>query len=145
MAYKRLLVAIDLGEQSTPIAMKAVGMAATQNAEIHLLHIIEPLSLALGSDLPLNTSSLQDEISQQSQEDITALAESAGIPINNCHISTGRPDKAIPEIAEQIDADLIIIGSHARWGLDLLLGTTTDGVVHAASCDVLAIRVDRES
>ena len=47
-------------------------------------------------------------------------------------------------MAREIGADLIVLGSHGRWGLELLLGTTTDGVVSAADCDVLAVRVDRE-
>jgi len=145
MAYKRLLVAIDLGAQSPQIALKAASMARTQQAEIHLLHIVEPLSLALGSEMPLDTSSLQEEISQQSETAINELAQSLNIPVNHCHVAAGRPDKTIPSIANEIGADLIVIGSHARWGLDLVFGTTTDGVVHAASCDVLAIRVDREN
>ncbi|HCJ39197.1 MAG TPA: universal stress protein UspA, partial [Halieaceae bacterium] len=57
----------------------------------------------------------------------------------------GRPETEIPAVARQIGADLIVLGSHGRWGLELLLGTTTDGVVSAADCDVLAIRVDRET
>ena len=145
MAYKRLLVAIDLGSQSPQITLKAASMARTQQAEIHLLHIVEPLSLALGSEMPLDTSSLQEQISQQSEAAISELAQSLNIPVNHCHVAAGRPDKTIPTIASEIGADLIVIGSHARWGLDLVFGTTTDGVVHAASCDVLAIRVDRES
>ena len=145
MVYKRLLVAIDLGSQSAQIAVKAVSIARTQQAEIHLLHIVEPLSLALGSEMPLDTSSLQEEISQQSETAITELAQSLKIPFNHCHVAAGRPDKSIPSIANDIGADLIVIGSHARWGLDLVFGTTTDGVVHAASCDVLAIRVDRDN
>jgi universal stress protein A len=47
-------------------------------------------------------------------------------------------------LAKQIGADLIVLGSHGRWGLELLLGTTTDSVLGAADCDVLAVRVDRE-
>ena len=145
MAYKRLLVAIDLGSQSPQIALKAATMARTQQAEIHLLHIVEPLSLALGSEMPLDTSSLQEEISQQSETAINELAQSLNIPVNHCYVATGRLDKTIASIASEIGADLIVIGSHARWGLDLVFGTTTDGVLHAASCDVLAIRVDREN
>ena len=49
MAYKRLLVAIDLGTASDKIAVKAASMARTQHAEIHILHIVEPLSLTYGA------------------------------------------------------------------------------------------------
>ena len=144
MAYKRLLVAIDLGIASDKIAVKAATMARTQHAEIHILHIVEPLSLTYGADLQLDTSALQPEINEQAEVHLTELAENLSIPKQHCHLASGRPEKEIPAVAREIGADLIVLGSHGRWGLELLLGTTTDGVVSAADCDVLAVRVDRE-
>ena len=43
--------------------------------------------------------------------------------------------------AEEIGADLIVVGSHGRYGLALLMGSTANGVLHGATCDVLAVRV----
>ena len=145
MAYKRLLVAIDLGTASDKIAVKAASMARTQHAEIHILHIVEPLSLTYGADLHLDTSVLQEEINEQAEIHLSSLAQSLSIPTQHCHLASGRPETEIPAVARQIGADLIVLGSHGRWGLELLLGTTTDGVVSAADCDVFAIRVDRET
>jgi universal stress protein A len=144
MAYKRLLVAIDLGIASDKISVKAAAMARTQHAEIHILHIVEPLSLTYGADLHLDTSALQQEINEQAEVHLSELAENLSIPKQHCHLASGRPEKEIPAVAREIGADLIVLGSHGRWGLELLLGTTTDGVVSAADCDVLAVRVDRE-
>ena len=144
MAYKRLLVAIDLGAASDKIAIKAATMARNQQAEIHILHIVEPLSLTYGADLHLDTSALQEDINEQAEVHLSDLAESLNIPKQHCHLAGGRPEKEIPDVAREIGADLIVLGSHGRWGLELLLGTTTDGVVSAADCDVLAVRVDRE-
>ena len=144
MAYKRLLVAIDLGMASDKIAIKAATMARTQQAEIHILHIVEPLSLTYGADLHLDTSVLQEEINEQAEVHLSHLAESLNIPKQHCHLASGRPEKEIPALAREISADLIVLGSHGRWGLELLLGTTTDGVVSAADGDLLAVRVDRE-
>ena len=144
MAYKRLLVAIDLGMASDKIAVKAATLARTQHAEIHILHIVEPLSLTYGADLHLDTSALQQEINAQAEVHLSELAENLSIPKQHCHLASGRPEKEIPAVAREIGADLIVLGSHGRWGLELLLGTTTDGVVSAADCDVLAVRVDRE-
>ena len=67
MAYKRLLVAIDLGAASDKIATKAATMARNQQAEIHILHIVEPLSLTYGADLHLDTSALQEDINEQAE------------------------------------------------------------------------------
>ena len=53
------------------------------------------------------------------------------------------PSNASPAsmLAEQLDVDLIVVGSHGRYGLALLMGSTANGVLHGASCDVLAVRV----
>jgi len=119
-------------------------MARNQQAEIHILHIVEPLSLTYGADLHLDTSALQEDINEQAEVHLSDLAENLSIPKQHCHLASGRPEKEIPDVAREIGADLIVLGSHGRWGLELLLGTTTDGVVSAADCDVLAVRVERE-
>ena len=144
MAYKRLLVAIDLGAASDKIATKAATMARNQQAEIHLVHIVEPLSLTYGVDLHLDTSELQREINEQAEVHLAELAKQLSIPTQHCHLRRGRPEHDIPTLATHIAADLIVIGSHGRWGFELLLGTTTDNVLSAADCDVLAIRVGRD-
>ena len=53
----------------------------------------------------------------------------------------GRPEVEIHTKAEEIGADLIVVGSHGRYGLALLMGSTANGVLHGATCDVLAVRV----
>jgi universal stress protein A len=95
-------------------------------------------------DLHLDTSELQEEINEQADTHLTRLAAHLNIPEQHCHLRSGRPEHEIPTLAKQIGADLIVLGSHGRWGLELLLGTTTDSVLGAADCDVLAVRVDRE-
>ena len=45
---------------------------------------------------------------------------------------------------EEAGADIIVVGSHGRHGLALLLGSTANGVLHGASCDVLAVRVGHD-
>uniref|UniRef100_UPI0035614A7D universal stress protein n=1 Tax=Zhongshania sp. TaxID=1971902 RepID=UPI0035614A7D len=54
---------------------------------------------------------------------------------------SGRPDSQIHELAKTLEVDLVIVGSHGRKGLALLLGSTANGVLHGADCDVLAVRV----
>ena len=92
MAYKRLLVAIDLGAASDKIAIKAATMARNQQAEIHILHIVEPLSLTYGADLHLDTSALQEDINEQAEVHLSDLAENLSIPNQRCHLASGRPE-----------------------------------------------------
>ena len=53
----------------------------------------------------------------------------------------GRPEVEIHAKGEELGADLIVVGSHGRYGLALLMGSTANGVLHGATCDVLAVRV----
>ena len=53
----------------------------------------------------------------------------------------GRPETEIHNTADEIGADLIVVGSHGRHGLALIFGSTANGVLHGAACDVLAVRV----
>jgi universal stress protein A len=57
------------------------------------------------------------------------------------HVAQGSTKNEITRLALELQADLIVMGSHGRHGLALLLGSTANAVLHAAPCDVLAIRV----
>jgi universal stress protein A len=53
----------------------------------------------------------------------------------------GHAATEIQRVARDLDADLIVIGTHGRHGLGLLLGSTANGVLHGVKRDVLAVRV----
>ncbi|MBB5187395.1 universal stress protein A [Zhongshania antarctica] len=142
--YRRILAAIDLSDEADAVLERAAGMAALHDADLHLLHVVEPLSLAYGGDIPMDFSEVQQQLQQQAESALGKFAQRLNIPKNQCHLLTGRPDAQIHELCESLDADLIIVGSHGRKGLALLLGSTANGVLHGAECDVLAVRVGRE-
>jgi universal stress protein A len=144
MTYKRVLVAVDLGETSANVVAKATALAQSQGADIHVAHVVEPLSITYGGDIPMDFSSIQDEIYQQATEQLSRLCATTNVPAEQQHIVIGRPESEIPEKAKELAADLIVVGSHARWGLALLLGSTADGILHGAECDVLAIRANKQ-
>lgn len=139
--YKKLLIAVDLSEDSPEVAERARGLAEGSGAELHVIHVIEPLSFAYGGDIPMDFSGIQDEIHQQATQQLAKFGETWKIPADRQYIVLGRPEVEIHEKAEEIGADLIVVGSHGRYGLALLMGSTANGVLHGASCDVLAVRV----
>lgn len=143
--YKKLIIAVDLSEDSADVAQRARGMAQGSGAELHLIHVIEPLSFAYGGDIPMDFSGIQDEIHQQATQQLARFGEQCGIAADRQHIVLGRPEVEIHSKAEEIGADLIVVGSHGRYGLALLMGSTANGVLHGASCDVLAVRVGIKS
>ena len=141
--YSKILVAVDLSEDSAMVAKRAHSVAAGINAELHVIHVIEPLSFAYGGDIPMDFSGIQDEIHQQASAQLKRFGETHEIPPERQHIVLGRPEVEIHSTAEEVGADLIVVGSHGRYGLALLMGSTANGVLHGASCDVLAVRVGK--
>ena len=142
--YNKILVAVDLSEDSAQVAQRGHAIANNNGAELHLIHVIEPLSFAYGGDIPMDFSGIQDEIHQQATQQLERFAESNGIDQQHQHIVLGRPEVEIHTTAKELGADLIVVGSHGRHGLALILGSTANGVLHGASCDVLAVRVGED-
>ena len=139
--YQRILTAIDLSDEAIPVLQRAAAMARQRQAELHLLHVVEPLSLAYGGDIPMDFSGIQEELQQQAENSLKRYADQYGIQTDNCHLLTGRPEAHIHQLSEELDCDLIVVGSHGRKGLALLLGSTANAVLHGAKCDVLSVRV----
>ena len=139
--YSKILIAVDLSEDSDQVAQRARTLAGSNDTALHLIHVIEPLSFAYGGDIPMDFSGIQDEIHQQATQQLARFGEAHNIPEDQQHIVLGRPDVEIHTKADELEADLVVIGSHGRHGLALLLGSTANGVLHGAGCDVLAVRV----
>ena len=124
--YQRILAAIDLSDETNAVLARAEAMAASDGAELHLVHVVEPLSLAYGGDIPMDFSSVQEQLQTQAEESLHQYAKRANIPTNRCHLLSGRPDSQVHELCDSLNADLIIVGSHGRKGLALLLGSTAN-------------------
>lgn len=139
--YNNILVAVDLSDEANQVAEKAARIAAQQGAQLHIVHVVEPLSFAYGGDIPIDFSTIQEEIQQQAEARLHALCNQLNLPLERLHIAFGRPENEIHLLAEKLSVDLIIVGSHGRHGFALLLGSTANGVLHGAKCDVLAMRV----
>ena len=139
--YQIILVAIDLSEDSAMIFQRARAVASGTTAQLHLIHVIEPLSFAYGGDIPMDFSGIQDEIYQQASQQLERFGTANGVDAEHRHLVMGRPEVEIHALATELDADLIVVGSHGRHGLALLMGSTANGVLHGAKRDVLAVRV----
>lgn len=140
--YQQVLVAVDLTAESKKILDKAVQVG--NGAKLHLVHVIEPLAYAYGGDIPMDLSEVQNQLQQQALQQLAQLAKPLGVPVDHQHVLIGQPTGEIHRLAEEKHADLIVVGSHGRQGLALLLGSTANGVLHGVKCDVLAVRVSSE-
>ncbi|EXJ09208.1 MULTISPECIES: universal stress protein [Nitrincola] len=139
--YNRILLAIDLSDESAQLITKAADLAKRYDAALNIIHVVEPLTFAYGGDVPMDLSTIQEQLDEHAQQKLDTLCAAIDQPVEQRHIVTGHTESEIHRVAKEINADLIVVGSHGRHGLALLLGSTANGVLHGAICDVLAIRV----
>lgn len=142
--YTHILVAVDLTDESRLIADKASMLAKQTGARISAIHVIEPINFAYGGDIPMDLTAIQDQLDEHARKKMAEFSQPYLIPEQNQHTVVGLPQNEIHRIAEEEAVDLIVVGSHGRHGLSLLLGSTANGVLHGASCDVLAVRVGQK-
>lgn len=141
MLYQRILLAVDLTDESIKVANKAAALCKSMNAELTILHVIESLNYAYGGDVPIDITDIQKQLQDTAKERMSLLEAQLDIPVQEACITQGGIESEIHRIAEEKNIDVIVVGSHGRHGLALLLGSTANGVLHGAPCDVLAVRV----
>lgn len=145
MPYQTALVAVDLTEESEQVLTRAKEVRDTQGTKLHLMSVIRPLAEIYGgmdmTVLSPDVLRLEKEAEDQAREHLEALAQEAGISSDDILLVRGNPAAEIRAQADAIGADLVIMGTHGRHGLGLLLGSTANGVLHGIGCDVLAVRI----
>ncbi|MBN1684689.1 MAG: universal stress protein [Gammaproteobacteria bacterium] len=137
--YKHILIAIDLFNHSEPVIKKAYEIAKLNGAKLSAVHVIEPLP-GIGFEM-ISSAEIEMELMKLSRQQLEKEAKKYDIPKTRQFIEFGSIKHEIIRIASENHVDLIVIGSHGRHGLNYLLGSTANGVVQSADCDVLVIRI----
>jgi len=135
-----VLLVVDLNEDSLVIGRKAQALAAALGAELALLHVVEFVPVEPMGETLMPAVTVERELLQQAQQRVGALARDLGLSGDPCRVESGNVKAEIVRVAREWAADLIILGSRERHGLSILVNFTADTVLHAAPCDVLAIR-----
>lgn len=143
--HNSILLAVDLhpayDEYTTE---RAVEFAKGQNAKLYIIHCIEPIhayGAAQGYQLILE---VEKKVEEEAHKALSELAKKYNIPAEQQIILQGPPQRVVVEQAKTLNVNLIIVGGHGRHGISLLFGSTADGIIHHAHCDVLAIRAHEE-
>ena len=144
MPYQHILVAVDLTEECDPVMHRAQKLATSSGAKLSVVHIVEPMAMAFGGDVPMDLSMLQQQQFDQARERLEKFSgKYPDVSAEHCHLAYGQPRQEIHRLAAEQQCDLIVVGSHGRHGLALLLGSTANDVLHGAPCDVLAVRLKK--
>jgi universal stress protein A len=139
--YKKLLVLLDLSEGSEQVAIAGRDLAAYSNATLSILHVVEFTPVEpLGESMML-TAQVEDDLVIRSRESLSELIRRLGLERATGRVEAGNTKAEILRVAAEEQPDLIVLGSRERHGLAILLNFTEDTVLHAAHCDVLAVRL----
>jgi universal stress protein A len=130
--YEIIICAIEASDEGKEILSKANKLAQLHNSKLFVTHTI-PYTL-----LPTD---YQKELKENILPEIEAITSSLGIPQNNVTIKFGKPYEQICMLAEKKNADLIILGTHSKKGINALIGSTANAVANYAKCDVSLIKI----
>lgn len=145
--YRHILLALDFSEPENCVIKKARQLAETFRAKLSIIHVLDNIpmpDMAYGTKIPLEENS-RDELLESEKLKFKQIADDLGVSAACRWMVWGVPGPEIVRVAEEESVDLIIVGSHGRHGLALLLGSTANNVLHHAGCDVMAIRLPDES
>ena len=144
MAYKHVMAAVDLSDEASQVLEEAKRVAEDHGAKLSLITVVKPLTQVYGGlDMAAYTQAsvnFEREAQSQAVEQLKSLGAGIGVAGEDVHAVIGAPAPQIVDTGKDLGVDLIVVGSHGKHGLGLLLGSTANGVLHHAECDVLTIR-----
>lgn len=140
--YSKVLIAVDLDPASQKLLVqKALSLKEFSSCELYLVHSVEQISSYGAAYGVAAGAEIEDTLLENAKSAMCKLAEKLNLTAHQVIIKVGPPKAIILEEAERLNVDLIIVGSHGRHGIRLLLGSTANAVLHGAKCDVLAVRI----
>lgn len=139
--YRSILAVVDLSTDGTLVAERARALTASSpGASLHLLHVVEYVPVEPLSDSLLPAVQIEGELVERARAQLAQMAQRIS-PSPAWDVAIGNVKGEIVRAARAGNHDLIVIGSHERHGLSILVNLIEDAVLHAAPCDVLAVRL----
>ena len=148
MELKKILCAVDLMDTVNPAVEYAKMLADMSGASVSVIYVISSRSTYENLQVPVEEIAKgMRRIWSRSREDMDAFvaAHFPGVDATG-FIYEGKPAEKIVEIAREQDVDMIVMGTHAREGLDrLFFGSMANEVVKSSKCPVMTIRPEKKS
>lgn len=130
--YKTIVCAIEANKEGDEVLSKAFELSQIYGSKLFVTSVI-PYTL-----LPKD---YQKELKEKVLPKIESMTKSLSISKKNVAVKFGKPYKEICTLAEKKNADLIILGTHSKKGINALIGATANAVANNAKCDVTLVRI----
>jgi nucleotide-binding universal stress UspA family protein len=141
--FSRILVPIDFSEYTTDILTYATEIARKFSSTIHLIHVIPTMNYFAPYESFMsaeNIATVQGSVESEVERDLAEVANKiTGIPVTRA-VRTGVSFVEIVEYVKAEEIDLVIMATHGRGGLELIIGSAAEKVVRKSPCPVLTIR-----
>lgn len=138
--YDRILLPTDGSVGTAHVALQAIDLAAQYGARVYVLHVIDADLRSQVGQLAGVGEELESR-GRRAVERVERMVAAHGIDVVTA-LEDGDPAATIVEYADDIDADLIVAGTHGRSGVERrLVGSVTERLVRLASCPVLTVRL----
>jgi nucleotide-binding universal stress UspA family protein len=143
----RILLAIDDSKFSEAAIEAVIEQARPHGTEVRVLHVLESPPLLVAREMGGHDPALETAWESERQRAKAVVAKAAellrarGLKVAAA-VEDGDPKSKILDVAEEWHADLIVLGSHGRKGLNrFLMGSISDAVARHASCSVEIVRI----
>lgn len=120
MAYKHILIAVDLSPESKVLVEKAVSMARPYNAKVSLIHVDVNYSDLYTGLIDVNLGDMQKRISEETHHALTELSTNAGYPITETLSGSGDLGQVLVDAIKKYDMDLVVCGHHQDFWSKLM-------------------------
>ena len=139
--YKNILIALDTSDEAKQVVLKARALAECFKANITLIHIVEPIVMENSYDM-INTlpTEIENSLIKRAEEFLLKIKSEFSLEAEAI-INTGSIKTEIMEQVKIRNIDLIVVGSHGRHGLGLILGSTATTLIHGSPCDIHVVRI----
>lgn len=135
--FNTILVATDLTEDNQFVVKKAEAMAKQFDAQLHIVHVVEPIGAYGGGWYYLDD--LNQELEKEAEEHLKQFGKKFHVAAEYQHLCSGLTKKMILDLADEIKADMVVVGTHGPKGFAGILGSTASSVLNSAKCAVLTI------
>lgn len=140
-AMKRILACLDTSPRASTVLAAARDLATRTGAKLAVFRSVGLPAEIDKEFLAISPNDVVDQLVSRAKEDLARVA--ADVPkdvLEGVFVRVGSPWDAICTEARELDADVIVLGSHGYSGLDRILGTTAAKVVNHADRSVMVVR-----
>lgn len=142
----KVLLAIDDSKFSEAATYSLIAQAKPKETEVRVLHVIEPVVVSGEAGFVIDSEAATQELRKKGEVLLTQTAQAlstAGFQVTT-DLEEGNPKSVISDLAAKWSADLVIMGSHGRKGLDrFLMGSVSETVMRHAPCSVQIVRIPK--